>query len=291
MLKAWQLQQRQSLPLEIKERYTENRIKQWYEYWEGNVYVSFSGGKDSTVLLHQVRRLYPEVPAVFVDTGLEYPEIRKFVKTIDNVIWIKPKMHFKEVLKKYGYPVISKEVAQKIDEIRNTKSEYLRNKRLYGDEKGHGKLPKKYHFLINAPFKISAKCCNIMKKYPIKKYERKTNRKPYIGIMASESSLRKTTYLKNGCNVFNSKRPISSPMAFWTDRDVWDYIKKYNLNYSEIYNMGYKQTGCVFCLMGVHLENPNKFQLLKQTHPKLWEYCIYKLEHKKILDYINVKYE
>ena len=70
------LLQRQSLPLEAKIRMTEIRIRDWYDYWDGNVYVSFSGGKDSTVLLHIVRSMYPEVPAVFSDTGLEFPEIR-----------------------------------------------------------------------------------------------------------------------------------------------------------------------------------------------------------------------
>ena len=89
-LEYWQLQQRQGQTLEIKEQMTASRIKAYYEQLEGNVYVSFSGGKDTTVLLHQVRRIYPNVPAVFVDTGLEYPEIRDFVKTIDNVIWLKP---------------------------------------------------------------------------------------------------------------------------------------------------------------------------------------------------------
>lgn len=90
-LEYWQLRQRQGQPLEIKEQMTATRIKAYYEKLNGNVYVSFSGGKDSTVLLHQVRRIYPNVPAVFVDTGLEYPEIRDFVKTIDNVVWLKPK--------------------------------------------------------------------------------------------------------------------------------------------------------------------------------------------------------
>lgn len=136
-LEHWQLKQRQGHPLEIKEQLTANRIKAYYERLEGNVYVSFSGGKDSTALLHLVRRIYPNVPAVFVDTGLEYPEIRDFVKTIDNVIWLKPKIPFNQVIEKYGYPVISKETAQKIKEVRETKSEKLRNKRLYGDSNGN----------------------------------------------------------------------------------------------------------------------------------------------------------
>ena len=110
-----QLKQLQALPLDIKIRKTEQRIREWYEHWEGGVYVSFSGGKDSTVLLDIVRRLYPDVPAVFSDTGLEYPEIKEFVKTFPNVTIVRPKHSFKEILTKYGYPIISKEVANTVD--------------------------------------------------------------------------------------------------------------------------------------------------------------------------------
>ena len=107
------LQQMQGLPLNVKIRMTKSRIRQWInEYGEDGVYVSFSGGKDSTVLLHLVREDYPNVKAVFVDTGLEYPEIRQFVKNFDNVEWLKPKMGFKQVIQKYGYPFISKEVSE-----------------------------------------------------------------------------------------------------------------------------------------------------------------------------------
>lgn len=95
------LLQRQSLPLSAKETMSLVRIRQWYDYWNGDVCVSFSGGKDSTVVLDLVRSMYPDVPAVFVDTGLEYPEIREFVKTIPNVTIVRPAMNFKQVIDTY----------------------------------------------------------------------------------------------------------------------------------------------------------------------------------------------
>ena len=92
---SYDLKQMQSLPLSAKIVMTKQRIIDWYEFWNGNVYVSFSGGKDSTVLLHLVRSIYPDVEAVFVDTGLEYPEIKQFVKSIDNVIILRLEKTFK----------------------------------------------------------------------------------------------------------------------------------------------------------------------------------------------------
>lgn len=105
----------QALPLELKIMRTQQRIREWVNhYGEDGVCVSFSGGKDSTVLLHIARSLYPNIRAVFSDTGLEYPSIRDFVKTIPNVDWVKPEMTFREIVFQYGYPLFGKEVAETI---------------------------------------------------------------------------------------------------------------------------------------------------------------------------------
>lgn len=269
------------------------RIAEWINHFrEDKVYISFSGGKDSTVLLDLVRRDFPDVPAVFVNTGLEYPEVVKFVRTVDNVIWLKPAMNFKEVLDKYGYPVVSKEVAQKIHEVRRTNSEKLRNKRLYGDEKGNGKIPKKWQHLVDAPFKISHMCCDIMKKRPLKKYETKSGRYGFVGTMADDSRFRLQSYLRYGCNAFDVGRPRSTPMSFWLEEDVWEYIRSRELPYSDIYDMGYANTGCAFCAFGAHNDNgiDGKFVCMKRSHPSLHDYCLDDLGMRDVLDYIDIPY-
>ena len=293
----WQLTQMQNLPLEIKIEKTKLRLKEWYEYWNGEVYISFSGGKDSTVLLHIARTLYPDIECVFCDTGLEYPEVREFIKTFNDITWIKPTINFKNVIEKYGFPVISKEVSERIWMLKNYNlSEEFKTKLL------NGKIPKKWLFLLDQDIKISHKCCNELKKKPFVKYERQTGKKVIMGYLAIESKLRIQKYLKLGCNSFESRRKISSPLSFWTENDVLEYIFKNKIKipsvYGEIvkdndnyYNTGCKRTGCIFCGFGAHLEDtPNRFQRLKKTHPKLYDYCIYKLNLKSILDILRINY-
>ena len=107
------LRQMQALPLIAKVHMSQARIREWYEHWNGDVCVSFSGGKDSTVLAHLVHEYYPDVPLVFANTGLEYPEIQAFARKM-GAEFVRPKMNFSEVISKYGYPIISKENAEAI---------------------------------------------------------------------------------------------------------------------------------------------------------------------------------
>lgn len=346
----YDLAQMQSVPLEGKIIMTQQRIRQWYEYWDGQVYVSFSGGKDSTVLKHIVDSMYDDVPALFVNTGLEYPEIQKFAMSQKNVVTVRPEMRFDEVLKKYGYPVISKEVAHKLHDLASAKRNGYENSYAlrqfngtYTSQNGKKSFDyTKWKFMTEAFFSCSHKCCDVMKKKPSKKYEKETGRKPFIGTLASESSLRKQQWVQYGCNAFEKKgRPTSQPLSFWTEQDVLHYIKKYNVPYCSVYgdividekvdgenviegqmNMidylgchetddvlmttGCSRTGCIFCMFGCHLEKePNRFQRLKETHPRQYEYCIgggemvdgkwqpnkEGLGLGKVLDYIGVKYE
>ena len=92
-MEYWQLKQRQALPLDAKIEMSKRRIREWYDGMDGLIYVSFSGGKDSTVLLHLVRSIYPDTPAVFLNTGLEFPEIVRFVRKMENVTWLKTGRH------------------------------------------------------------------------------------------------------------------------------------------------------------------------------------------------------
>ena len=326
------LMQLQMLPLDIKVRMTQIRIKQWVnEFGTDGVYVSFSGGKDSTVLLHIVRSMYPDIPAVYVDTGLEYPEIRDFVKSFDNVIWLKPKMNFRQVINKYGYPFFSKEISHKFNDMY---SAHNKGKHSYVDDQLNGTYVSKngktnllditkYNFMVKAPFKISHMCCNVMKKAPIKEFEKMTGRRGKItGSMAEESQLRLQHWLHDGCNAF--KYNTSNPLSFWTEQDILKYAIENKIQIASVYGeivpdngreeyagqidiselgliednkplktTGCNRTGCMFCGFGCHLEkSPTRFEKMKITHPKQYEWIMRDcdkggLGYKNVIDWIN----
>ena len=162
---------------------------------------------------------------------------------------------------------------------------------------------ERYKFFLDAPFEISNRCCNVMKKAPAKSYHKKM----ITAQMARESRLRTQTWLQNGCNAFNAKVPISNPMSFWTEQDVLLYTRRYELpiasvygevvtddemigqlNFDDICNLGLfdlencelhttgcDRTGCVFCGYGCHIEKKSRFALIDEvSNPALRDFCM-----------------
>lgn len=237
-------------------------------------------------------------------------------------------MNFRKVIETYGYPLGSKHIAQVIEHFRKhsnfTPGMKKDDIRIEGYTSRY--MPHEYGgvFLVRTRFvvpkkltaailendiKISNKCCEVMKEQPLKKYEKETKKLPIIAIMASESSRREMGWYRTGCNAFEGARKISKPMSFWTEQDVLQYLKEFEIPYTSVYGeilkdengkyytTGCDRTGCIFCGFACHNEKePNRFQRLKITHPKLWEYCMKPWEQgglgmKEVLDKIGVKYE
>ncbi|MBW2991994.1 phosphoadenosine phosphosulfate reductase family protein, partial [Candidatus Woesearchaeota archaeon] len=128
----------------------------------------------------------------------------------------------------------------------------------------------------------------IMKKKPRKESKKQSKNKAIIGIMASDSIQRQKQYITHGCNAFNIG--ISRPIMFWKEKDIWEYIRKYKIKYASVYDNGIKRTGCMFCMFGAHLEKPNRFEIMKKTHPSQYKFCMDKLFMKSVLDYVGIRY-
>lgn len=283
-----QLAKLQKLSLDDKILYSQVKIREFYIATKGKVYVAYSGGKDSTVLLHLVRSVYPDVPAVFIDTGLEFPEIRDHVKQTENVVWLKPEKSFRQVVKEKGYPVIGKEIATYINLAKRGNEKALERFERNATQRGY----KRYSFMIDAPFKVGSGCCNELKKKPSARYQRETGRFPYIGTRVEESTLRLQDFVTNGDNNLHAKKQTSKPLSIWSEEDIWAYIHRYNLPYASIYDKGETRTGCIFCMFGI-MHNPTKFIRLKATHPELWAYCMKPIEDgglgmREVLEYMGI---
>lgn len=277
---------KRSWSLDLKIAYSKALIHSFYRTCNRRVYVSFSGGKDSTVLLHLTRSIIPRVPAVFFDTGLEFPEVRDFAKSKDNVLTIRPALSFKDVVEKYGYPVGGKNLAHWVDLAQRGQPSGIRQ--MSADTKyGY----KKYAWLVDAPFRISEKCCDKLKKEPATRYHRDTGRCPLIGTRTEESKIRAQTWFNSG-EINDSAVKSCTPLSIWRDSDIKEYIRRFNLEISPIYSKGYDRTGCAYCMFGI-FSDPGRFIKLKHTHPQLWAYCMKDYDKggiglEKVLDFLSI---
>jgi len=312
-----ELKRRQELDLITKILYTKSRVYSFLKQVEG--YLSFSGGRDSTILSHIIRtdfiKEYPEVlqglgetfeegsflsetfnvPHVFINTGVEWASIVKFVRDLEGIelIEIKPKLSFFEVVKQYGYPVISKEVASYINDVKKTNSNKLLQKWLDGEKRGayvSGKVPDVYSgFLKESAPIIGSKCCQKLKKDPAHAYEKASGRRPILAIMADESRLRAQT-AKNGCIFEKTSGLVCNPMIFWTHEDIELYMELFKPAVCELYTKyGFERTGCIGCLFGCQTKEKadEKLEVFKRLRPNQYQWY---LENgmQDVLNYLEV---
>ena len=271
-----ELHERQQWTLTQKVDHSLGVIDQFVSYMHGQVYLSFSGGKDSTVLLHLCEMLVPGIKCVFVNTGCESVDVVRFVEKMrqagHNIETIRPKMTPRQVWAKYGFPLVSKDQAFKINLVR-TNPESASSKKFMRDT-NQFTISKCFRYLCDTErtkYNTSAKCCDILKKGPCHRYEKETGLRPIVAILASESILRETLYIRTGgCNSFAEGREKSYPLSIWTDADIWQFIRENNVELAEIYAKGVDRTGCVGCGFGAQLKGDRRLETFYRLYPKYY---------------------
>ena len=281
------LRQRQSLPLEMKIQKSIRTIEQFYDDNDGNVYIS-TGGADSSVLrwLSKQSVKTKDIECVCVASTEPPGNIKLNFERGDTLL--KSPVTKKKVIIDWGYPIISKEVSMALSRYMRTDSEEVKHKRLNGYMGRNGKIvtmgmiPKIYQFLIYAPFEASEKCCLKTKEGPLLKFNKVSGKLPITGEMAQESRNRQVNYLKNGCIIPGKK---CTPLGFWTDQDIKECIRRYDIPISSEYGSviklngelmysNEKRTGCDVCLNGI-VRDPLRIERMKRTKPGTYKLMMY----------------
>lgn len=278
---AAELRRLQRMPYDWKVEHAKDVIREFVEHeGEEHVYVSFSGGKDSLILLHLVRSIYPNVKAVFANTGIEFPEQVKFVRTFPNVTEVHPIKHFPKILKEDGIVYPSKEVAMYVKDAKKG-CKYAINGfnglDTEGKENRYKARFKRWAFLLNCGVKISPDCCKLMKEKPLKYFEKQNGMSPIIGTRAEESFRRSVGWMKSGCNSFSKGKAKSTPLALWMFDDVMRYIRENKIELSPMYSkQGMNRTGCMFCPVPIAHGDLTNIRYAKEHHPKMYETIMHK---------------
>ena len=312
--------QKQSLPYEAKVRHAEIRAREFYDAVD-NCHVSV-GGLDSITLLLFLRSIGINIPAISVSV-LEDKSIQRIHKEL-GVIALKPMRSKTEILREFGYPVLSKETAGKIALLQNPteKNKTVRHAIITGETGEYGGFRKGTRMKMSekwlkkfggadqegaavgyaaAPFLVSDKCCYYLKEKPCDDYAKENHSHPYLGLMASEHGRREKALMLNGCNYYGKGTTRSCPFAIFDRQDILQLALDLNVPVPEIYGeikrdsagllqtTGAQRTGCTMCGFGIHLEKrPHRFDRLRVSNPKEWAFWMYDMGWGTVLDYIGV---
>lgn len=328
-MEAWEFLQKCTLPYEAKIIHAKQRAREFFDKCDGNVFISV-GGLDSITLTYFLREfINPDIPAVSV-SSLEDKTIQEVHRLIPNMTILKPEKSKVEVIREFGYPIISKDKASKIKLIQNPteKNTTVRHAIITGETGAQGgyrtvatgsrmRLPQKWLNLFGgpankqygtqyqtAPFKVSDDCCYYMKEKPCDKYSRETGQYPYMGLMASEGGQRQKALVKHGCNYYGKTVTRSCPFAIFSRQDILRLALDLKVPIPAIYGeikrqpngsletTKAKRTGCTMCGFGIHIEKrPHRFDRLRHTNPKEWKFWMYDMGWGQVLDYIGVEWE
>ena len=300
--------QKQGLAYEEKVVHAEIRAREFYNRMLGEgheVHVSV-GGLDSITLLMFLRSIGLEVPAVSV-SSLEDRSIQRIHREL-GVIPLKPLKSKTEVLQEFGFPVLSKEIAGKIDLLQrpSERNATVRHAIVTGETGAYGgnrsgtrmKMSQKWLELFGgyenenegvnyriAPFRVSDKCCYYLKEKPCDNYAREHDSFPYLGLMASEGGRRQKALMMNGCNYYGRTATRSCPFAIFSRQDLLQLAVDLKVPVPEVYGeivrdrdgtlrtTRAQRTGCSMCGFGIHLEKrPHRFDRLREENPEEWEY-------------------
>ena len=302
----------QQLPYEVKVKRAELRAIEFIEKLDEmgmNAHVSV-GGLDSITLLVFLRKIGINVPAISV-TALEDKSIQKVHKEL-GIIPVRPMKSKTQIINEFGFPVISKRIAGKIDMLQNPSenNKTVRHAIITGEcgAQGHFatnsrmKLPQKWLELFGgyenenegvnyqiAPFKVSNKCCEYLKERPCDVWAKENNSAPFLGLMASEGGQREEALVEHGCNYFGKSVIRSAPFAPFMRQDLLQLALELNVPIPEIYGdikrgtdgllctTGAQRTGCSMCGFGIHMEKrPHRFDMLRERNEKEWEFWMYR---------------
>lgn len=317
---------KQKQPYEFKVRYAELRMREFYEECgRRNLNCHYSvGGLDSITLLVFGRSIGIDVPAVSA-SSLEDKSVQKVHKQL-GVETVYPLRSKVEVIKEFGFPVLSKEIAGKIMHLQKPteKNATIRHAIITGETGEYGgfrsgtrmQLPMKWLKLFGgadaegaalgykaAPFKVSDRCCYYLKEKPCDDWAKAHNSVPYLGLMASEGGRREKALMMHGCNYFGESTIRSAPFAIFNRQDILRLAVDLDVPVPEIYGRIVREpsgalrttkaqrTGCSMCGFGIHLDKrPHTFDLLYDRNPQEWEFWMYKVGWGEVLDYIGVEW-